>query len=203
MSLAQWSLFVGTFLVTMVLAGTLLGRLPLSSSMVYLALGWLLGPDVADVLRPNPAAQAGALEQLAEVALLISLFVVGLQLGVPLRDRRWRLPLRLAFLSMATMVAMITAIGVGWLGLGHDQLGAIGGFAAVAELQFGARDLLLAPGLFVADVERVVGVRRAGAHLGRVLRVDARLAGLVVGLAQVSGPAPSAAPAARPRQTWL
>jgi NhaP-type Na+/H+ or K+/H+ antiporter len=117
MSLAQWSLFVGTLLVTMVLAGTLLGRLPLSSAMVYLALGWLLGPDVADVLRPDPAAHAGVLEQLAEVALLISLFVVGLQLGVPLRDRRWWLPLRLAFLSMATMVAMITAIGVGWLDL--------------------------------------------------------------------------------------
>ena len=117
MSLAQWSLFVGTLLVTMVLAGTLLGRLPLSSAMVYLALGWLLGPDVADVLRPDPAAHAGVLEQLAEVALLISLFVVGLQLGVPLRDRRWWLPLRLAFLSMAMMVAMITAIGVAWLDL--------------------------------------------------------------------------------------
>jgi NhaP-type Na+/H+ or K+/H+ antiporter len=128
MSLAQWSLFVGTLLVTMVLAGTLLGRLPLSSAMVYLALGWLLGPDVADVLRPDPAAHAAVLEQLAEVALLISLFVVGLQLGVPLRDRRWRLPLRLAFLSMATMVAMITAIGVGWLDLplgGAVLLGAI------------------------------------------------------------------------------
>lgn len=36
MSLAQWSLFVGTLLVTMVLAGTLLGRLPLSSAMVRL-----------------------------------------------------------------------------------------------------------------------------------------------------------------------
>jgi NhaP-type Na+/H+ or K+/H+ antiporter len=89
MSLALWSLFVGGLLVTMVLAGTLLGRLPLSSAMVYLALGWLLGPDGIDVLRPDPVAHAGVLERLAEVALLISLFAVGLQLGVPLRDRRW------------------------------------------------------------------------------------------------------------------
>jgi NhaP-type Na+/H+ or K+/H+ antiporter len=117
MSLAQWSLFVGTLLVTMVLAGTLLARLPLSSAMVYLALGWLLGPDAADVLRPDPAAKADVLEPLAEVALLISLFAVGLNLGVPLRDRRWWLPLRLAFLSMATMVAMITAVGIWWLDL--------------------------------------------------------------------------------------
>jgi len=114
MSLAEWSLFIGVLLVSMVLTGTLLGRLPLSSAMIYLALGWLLGPDGTNVLRPDPVRQARVLEWLAEAALLISLFSVGLQLGVPLRDRRWRLPLRLAFVSMAAMVAMVTAIGV-WL----------------------------------------------------------------------------------------
>ncbi|WP_137896353.1 cation:proton antiporter [Ramlibacter sp. 2FC] len=112
MSVAEWSLFVGALLVTMVLAGTLLGRLPLSSAMVYLILGWLLGPDVSNVLRPDPFVNARTLELLAEVALLISLFSVGLQLGVPMRDRRWRLPLRLAFVSMVAMVAMVTALGV-------------------------------------------------------------------------------------------
>src|SRR5437867_2082774 len=112
MSLAEWSLFIGVLLITIVLASTLLGRLPLSSAMVYLALGWLLGPEVADVLRPDPVVHAAVLERLAEAALLISLFAVGMQLGVPLRDRRWWLPLRLAFVSMAAMVAMITAIGV-------------------------------------------------------------------------------------------
>lgn len=117
MAFAEWSVFVGALLVAMVLTGTLLGRIPLSSAMVYLALGWLLGPAVMDVLRPNPFEHAVALERFAEVALLISLFTVGLRLGVPLRDRRWRLPLRLAFVSMAAMVAMVTAIGVWWLGL--------------------------------------------------------------------------------------
>jgi sodium/hydrogen antiporter len=116
-TLAEWSLFVGALLVTMVLAGTLLGRLPLSSAMVYLALGWLLGPDAANVLRPDPYLHADLLERLAEVALLISLFAVGLRLGVPLRDRRWRLPLRLAFVSMAIMVALVAAVGVWVLGL--------------------------------------------------------------------------------------
>ena len=117
MSFAEWSLLLGALLVTMVLAGTLLGRLPLSSAMVYLGLGWLLGPDGIDVLRPDPLAHTALLERLAEIALLISLFAVGLRLGVPLRDRRWRLPLRLAFLSMAVMVALVSAIGVLWLQL--------------------------------------------------------------------------------------
>lgn len=112
MLLAEWSLFIGVLLVTMVLAGTLLGRLPLSSAMVYLALGWLLGPSVTNVLRPDPVLHAALLGGLAEGALLISLFAVGLQLGVPLRDRRWRLPVRLAFASMAATVAMVAAIGL-------------------------------------------------------------------------------------------
>ena len=114
MSFSEWSLFIGVLLVTMVLAGTLLGRLPLSSAMIYLALGWLLGPHVMNVLRPDPALHADVLERVAEVGLLISLFAVGMQVdfGVPLRDRRWRLPLRLAFVSMAVMVAMVAAVGV-------------------------------------------------------------------------------------------
>ncbi len=112
MSFAEWSAFVGVLLITMVLAGTLLGRLPLSSAMVYLGLGWVLGPHVMDVVQPDPVLHAGVLERVAEVGLLISLFAVGMQLGVPLRDRRWRLPLRLAFVSMAVMVAMVAAVGV-------------------------------------------------------------------------------------------
>ena len=62
MSLAEWALFIGGLMVTMVLAGTLLGRLPLSSAMVYLALGWVLGPDAMNVLRPDPFLHAGFLE---------------------------------------------------------------------------------------------------------------------------------------------
>lgn len=114
MSVAEWSVVVGVLLIAMVLIGTLLGRLPLSSAMVYLVLGCLLGPLGANVLRPDPIANAIVLERIAEVGLLISLFAVGLQLDLPLRDRRWRLPLRLAVVSMTAMVAMVTAVGV-WL----------------------------------------------------------------------------------------
>lgn len=117
MSFAGWALFVGVLLVSLVLLGTLIGRLPLSSAMVYLVLGGLLGPAALDVLRPDPWRDAAVLEHIAEVALLISLFAVGLQLGVPLRSGRWWLPARLAFVSMTLLVAMIAAVGVWVLGL--------------------------------------------------------------------------------------
>lgn len=114
MTLVGWSLFAGLLLISMVLTGTVLRRLPLSSAMIYLVLGWLLGPDAANVLRPDPVLNSGILERIAEIALLISLFSVGLQLGVPLRDIRWRLPLRLAIVSMGCMVALVTLVGM-WL----------------------------------------------------------------------------------------
>ncbi len=117
MSIAQWSLAIGTLLFVMVLTGSLLKRLPLSGAIIYLALGWLLGPDALDVLRPDPRQQAELLGYLAEVALLISLFSVGMQLGVPLRDARWRLPLKLASIAMIAMVALLATVGVLLLGL--------------------------------------------------------------------------------------
>lgn len=117
MSFPQWSLFVGLLLIAMVLSSTLLERLPLSNAMVYLALGWVLGPAVLGVLRPDPFLYAPLLEQFSEVAVLISLFSVGMQLGVPMGDPRWWLPLRLALFSMAAMVGMVAAVGVWGMGM--------------------------------------------------------------------------------------
>jgi len=117
MTVAVWAMLVGLLLISMALVGTLLSRLPLSAAMIYLLLGWVLGPQALDVLRPDPFVHASALEQLTEIGLLISLFGVGLQLAVPLRDARWRLPMRLAFVSMAATVGMITVVGLWFLDL--------------------------------------------------------------------------------------
>lgn len=133
MSFAAWSLFAGVLLLSLVLLGTFLGRLPLSSAMLYLALGWLLGPEAMNVLAPDPVRHAAMLEVATEVALLISLFAVGLQLGVPLRDRRWWLPVRLAFVSMAAMVAMVAAIGVWLLGLSPGAAVLLGAILAPTD----------------------------------------------------------------------
>lgn len=133
MTFAAWSAVLGAVLLSLVLLGTLIGRLPLSSAMLYLAIGWLLGPGVLDVLTPDPLQHAGLLEGVAEVALLISLFAVGLQLGVPLWDKRWWLPLRLAVISMATMVALIAAVGTLALGLPLGAAILLGGILAPTD----------------------------------------------------------------------
>jgi NhaP-type Na+/H+ or K+/H+ antiporter len=116
MSFAIWALVAGAILLTMALLGTLLERLPLSPGILYLGIGYALGPAGWALMTPDPLLHAVEVETMAEIALLISLFSVGLKLGVPL-DRRWYLPLRLAFPSMALTVMFVTAIGVFLLGL--------------------------------------------------------------------------------------
>jgi len=114
---AIWALVIGTLLTTMALSGTLLRRLPLSASMLYLAVGYALGPAGWGLMSPDPLRNSIALERVAELAVLISLFTVGLKLGLPFSDKGWRLPIRLALTSMIITIGLIAAIGVLGLGL--------------------------------------------------------------------------------------
>ena len=108
MFLAKWALIAGAIMITMALLGTLLKRLPLSPGILYLAIGYALGPSGAALMSPDPFQHSVELERMAEVALLISLFAVGLKIGVPIRDERWYLPLRLAFPSMALTILFVS-----------------------------------------------------------------------------------------------
>jgi NhaP-type Na+/H+ or K+/H+ antiporter len=107
-----WFAIVGLLFISMALAGSLLKRLPLSSSLLYLLAGVALGPLGWKLMNINPVEQAKVLERVTEVAVIISLFTSGLKLRVSLKDHLWRLPLRLAFGSMIITVALITVIGV-------------------------------------------------------------------------------------------
>ena len=87
MLFAIWTLIIGALLISMALSGTLLKRLPLSTALLYLAAGYGLGPAGLALLAPDPLAYTVLLERMAEVAVLISLFAVGLKLGLPCRIR--------------------------------------------------------------------------------------------------------------------
>ena len=116
-SFAVIALIIGAILIAMALLGTLVERLPLSPGILYLALGYALGPAGFALMAPDPMVYSADLERMAEVALLISLFAVGLKLGIPLSDKRWYLPLRLAFPSMLLTVALVAAGGAILFGL--------------------------------------------------------------------------------------
>lgn len=101
----------------MALSGSLLKRLPLTTSLLYLVAGGVLGPWGLGLIRLDVVRHAALLERLTEIAVLVSLFTAGLKLRLPLSEKRWWLPVRLAFVSMALTVAMLTAVGVLLLGL--------------------------------------------------------------------------------------
>ncbi len=112
-----WYLIIGALLLLMGLLGSIWHQLPLSPAMLYLPIGYVLGPSGVSLVSIDPFGSAGLLTRLTEVALLISLFTVGLKLRVPLSDRIWRLPLRLGVLGMVATSALIAGAGIALLKL--------------------------------------------------------------------------------------
>ncbi|MES2280539.1 MAG: cation:proton antiporter [Pseudomonadota bacterium] len=113
----QACLILGVLLVAMTMGGSFIKRLPLSAAMLYLGIGIAIGPWGLGLLVLRPTRDVVLLERLTEVAVLISLFTAGMKLELPLSDKRWRIPLQLATVSMVITVAVIAAIGIGLMGM--------------------------------------------------------------------------------------
>jgi len=115
--LTVWYLIAGAVLMVMALSGSLVERLPLTTALLYLGIGFALGPLGVGLIRLDPGLHSAALERATEVVVIISLFTAGLKLRAPLADPLWRLPVRLASLSMAITVGLLTLAGMVLLGL--------------------------------------------------------------------------------------
>lgn len=107
-----WFAIVGVLLLVVALSGTALKRLPLTTSLLYLAVGIVLGPLVIGLLRFDPVEHADLLERLTEAAVVVSLFTAGLKLRTPFSDDRWAAPVRLATLTMLASITLVTLLGV-------------------------------------------------------------------------------------------
>jgi NhaP-type Na+/H+ or K+/H+ antiporter len=115
--ITAWPIIIGLVFIFMALATSILKRLPLTTSLVYLAVGFVTGPAVLALSHFNPVENSRLLEHITEVAVIISLFTAGLKLRTPLFDRRWHLPARLASVSMIITVGLVALVGVVGLGL--------------------------------------------------------------------------------------
>ena len=117
----------------MALGDSLLARLPLSTSMLYLLAGVAVSPLGFGLATLTPRSHLVLLEHVAEVVVLLSLFTSGLKMSVGLSDGRWLLPLRLAMVSMLVTVAGIAAAGVLLLGLPLGAAILLGGILAPTD----------------------------------------------------------------------
>lgn len=104
-------LVVGALLIVMALSGSVLQRLPLSTSLFYLAVGVMLGPECAGLIRVDFARDAPWLERVTELAVLLSLFTAGMKLRSRITDAAWAMPLRLASASMLLTIGALTLVG--------------------------------------------------------------------------------------------
>lgn len=107
MSFIVWVAVLGAVLLTLALTSSYLRWMPVTTSAVCLLLGIAIGPSGLGLLKLPLEETSLWMEHLTEVAVLFSLFVCGLKLRLPLRDKRWRI----AF-GLAGPVMVVTIIGV-------------------------------------------------------------------------------------------
>lgn len=128
-----WFIIVGVLLLGVALAGSYVRRLPLSTTLLYLAVGYSLGPQGAGLLNIDPIRQASFIERVTEIAVIVSLFTAGLKLRLPFSDSRWRPAWRLASGSMILTVAAIAAAGVYGIGMSWGAAVLLGAILAPTD----------------------------------------------------------------------
>lgn len=107
-----WFLIAGLLLISLAFITPLVERLPLSIGAVYLGVGLLLGPNGLGLISWDIIEEAHLFERLTEIAVIVSLFTVGLNMRQSLTDSRWLLPVRLASVTMIVTIAVIALVGV-------------------------------------------------------------------------------------------
>ncbi|HET6806170.1 MAG TPA: cation:proton antiporter [Frateuria sp.] len=117
MGFLGWMAAVGGLLLLMSLATGWIRPLPVTHFALYLAVGAAVGPWGLDLLNVDFLRDAAWMERLTEVALIISLFVGGLKLRVPLDAGPAAMARRLAFPAMFLGIAGMTLAARLLLGL--------------------------------------------------------------------------------------
>jgi NhaP-type Na+/H+ or K+/H+ antiporter len=109
MSFLVWMGLIGALLLLMALSSAYIRRLPITTSAIYLALGLLVSPFGLDLIDINFVEWRVWFEHLTEIAVIVSLFIGGLKLRLPLKNPVWSAAYRLA---APVMVACIAGVAV-------------------------------------------------------------------------------------------
>ncbi len=96
MNFLAWMALVGGLLLLMALSSSYLKNIPISTSFIYLIIGIAVSPLGFNVVAIDFESNKFFLEKLAEIAVIISLFVGGLKLRLPLKNDAWKAAFRLA-----------------------------------------------------------------------------------------------------------
>lgn len=117
MTTATWFILLGSLLLVVGFTASYIKTAPATSAIVYLFIGFVVGPMGFGLFHFNPLEESALLELLTEIAVLISLYCAGVKMPAPVKFSRWRTPLRLAVVSMAFTVGLVALFGYYWLSL--------------------------------------------------------------------------------------
>lgn len=152
MTFIVWFAMLGAVLLLLALSSSYLRWIPVTTSVVCLALGIGLGPSGVSLLHLDIAQASGWMEHLTEVAVLFSLFVSGLKLRLPLRSRRWWTAF---FLAGPVMVICIVGVSL----VAHFGLHLGWGMSVLVGAILAPTDPVLATLVQVADAQDYDPVR--------------------------------------------
>lgn len=117
MNFLEWMAVLGILLLILALASAYLRWLPVTTSLIYLGFGLLIGQLGVGLWDMDFLHIAGWMEHLTEIAVLVSLFVSGLKLRMPLRDPAWKSTYILAGPVMLACIAGVALLCHYLLGL--------------------------------------------------------------------------------------
>ena len=128
MSFLNWMGLIGALLLLMALASAYVRRLPVTTSAIYLAIGLIVSPLCLGLININFIEWRTVFEELTEIVVIVSLFIGGLKLRLPLRNPAWIAAYRLAgpvMIASIAGVAVITHFGFGFDWAESTLLGAM------------------------------------------------------------------------------
>lgn len=111
METAPWFVSIGLLLLVVGFTFSYIKSVAVTSAIVYLVIGFVVGPMGFGLFHFNPLKQSALLELLTELAVLVSLYCAGVKMPAPITLKRWGNPLRLAILSMAITVGLVALFG--------------------------------------------------------------------------------------------
>ncbi len=110
MSFVGWVALIGALLLTMTLSSAKLRQLPVSTAVLYLGFGCLIGPWGLNLVALDLGRGSPLFEWVTAGAVILSLFIGGLRLRLPLSDPTWRAAGRLAGPVMILSIAGFAAV---------------------------------------------------------------------------------------------
>jgi NhaP-type Na+/H+ or K+/H+ antiporter len=150
--LLVWITLAGPLLLLMAFSSTFVRPLPVSTTALYLLVGAVLGPLGLGYLAFNVHRAQPWLEHLTEVAVIMSLFIGGLKLRLPLRHASWAPALRLAIPVMVLSIAGVALFA-------HYALGIAPPHALLLGAVLAPTDPVLASAVAVSDARQEDRIR--------------------------------------------